>query len=183
MATLQRGRKYDLTDPNTLAAEIDRSFNTWSKGNPHLAQVLPKSEPLLAPGQKFIHEDGVESDLADAKDERNPHHPDNGLKPVTPMRDLIDPNDAAFEHYRPWRGGYAPALKFFLQSKNQQSTSSPTLTNNDISNLHNLHELERVSSRSSKTKSSKKRQRKTDPSSDFKSDTGSAALQTRSRKK
>jgi len=88
---------------------VDRTFHTWSAGNPHLAKTLGKPPPLLKPGEGFL----TATDRADDQDENAPYHPDYGSVCPIPIREMLDPDDPCIEFYSPWQGGYEPVLKFY----------------------------------------------------------------------
>jgi hypothetical protein len=104
-----------LRKTETTIVEVDRTYNTWAKGNPYLAEALPKPPPLLKSGERFFTEE--EQAKADAeyyqRPEDNPKHPDYGVKVDVPLRSMLDSNDPCIEFYGVWCGGYVPVLSFF----------------------------------------------------------------------
>lgn len=183
------GLDVDLSD----MPEYDRSFNTWSKGNPHLAQMFPATEPILAPGEKFVHEDEDQPNLDEVNDERHPDHPDYGLRPMIPMHELITPNDPAYEHYRPWRGGFAPVLKFFRAADASLMTTMVTaVTENqpdstpvkvaDMSQVPSPPAPPALSMPSAPVTKHRKSHKRLERPANFTTDSN-PALQTRARKK
>lgn len=117
-------RKKPITAPEIK--EQDRSFNTWSKGNPFLAQTLPPPAPLLKPGERYLTAEEQAAAEADHKrPEDDPFHPDHGSARDVPMREMLDPDDVCFEQYAVWTRGYAPVLVFYRGTPRNNLPASP----------------------------------------------------------